>query len=148
MGNRAKDWMNQAKRDLEHAENDINSEFYEWACFSAQQASEKAVKAVFHKLNANAWGHSITVLLRELAKHFTVDEALLNAAKNLDKYYIPPRYPNGFDVGMPADYFTQENARGAFKDAQLIIRFCEDKLSEGERNIDTDSSSRPEAQAE
>jgi HEPN domain-containing protein len=130
MANRSKDWLNQAKRDLEHAENDLKNAFYEWACFSAQQASEKAVKAVFYKLNADAWGHSITMLLRELAKHFTVDESLLNAAKNLDKYYIPPRYPNGFDVGMPADYFTKENAQGAIKDARGIIDFCENKLSE------------------
>lgn len=130
MANRAKDWLNQATRDLEHAKNDLKDEFYEWACFSSQQASEKAVKAVFYTLNADAWGHSITKLLQELAKHFSVDDSLINAAKNLDKFYIPPRYPNGFDVGMPADYFTKEDAQGAIKDARKVIKFCESKLSE------------------
>lgn len=131
MANRAKDWLNQAKRDLEHAENDLTSEFYEWACFSAQQASEKAVKAVFYKLNADAWGHSISMLLRELTKNLVVDESLIKAAKNLDKFYILPRYPNGFDIGMPSDYFTEEDAQGAIEDARQIIQFCEGKLSEG-----------------
>lgn len=130
MANRAQDWLNQAKRDLLHAENDLKNEFYEWACFSAQQASEKAVKAVFYKLNADAWGHSITMLFRELARNFPVEESLIKAAKNLDKFYIPPRYPNGFDVGIPADYFTEEDARGAIENAAKIIQFCEGKLSE------------------
>jgi HEPN domain-containing protein len=146
MANRSKDWLSQAKRDLEHAENDLKNEFYEWACFSAQQASEKAVKAVFYKLNADAWGHSVTALLQELAKHFPVGEALIKAAKNLDKFYIPPRYPNGFDTGKPADYFTEEDAQGAIKHAQQIIVFCEDNLSEGQRDSSADSSSSAGAQ--
>jgi len=44
---RSEDWMDEAEWDLEHAKNDMKSGFYNWACFSAQQASEKAVKAVF-----------------------------------------------------------------------------------------------------
>ncbi len=48
MVERSKDWMDQAEGDLEHAKNDLKSGFYDWACFSAQQSAEKAVKAVFH----------------------------------------------------------------------------------------------------
>jgi HEPN domain-containing protein len=29
---------------------------YNWACLSAQQGSEKAVKAIFHKMRAEVWG--------------------------------------------------------------------------------------------
>ena len=86
MPDRSRDWFTQAKRDLEHAENDLRSKFYEWACFSAQQATEKAVNAVFYTLNADAWGHSITMLLKELAKKIKIDESLIRAAKNLDKW--------------------------------------------------------------
>jgi len=129
MPSRAKDWFRQAVRDLAHAENDLNCDFYEWACFSAQQACEKAAKAVFRSLNADAWGHSITMLLKELSKHFDIADALVQAAKNLDKFYIPPRYPNGFDIGTPEDYFTKEDAQKAIDDARKIIRFCESKIS-------------------
>lgn len=129
MANRAKDWLKQAKRDLEHAERDLRDEFYEWACFSSQQAAEKAVKALFYSRNANAWGHSVTALLQELEKTLSVDESLLNSARNIDKFYIPPRYPNGFDAGIPADYFTQEDAKKGIEDARAIIRFCERHLS-------------------
>lgn len=65
---RSKDWMDEAEGDLEHAKSDSERGYYNWACFSAQQAAEKVVKAVFQKLGAEAWGHSVADLLIELAK--------------------------------------------------------------------------------
>jgi len=47
---RSADWMIQAEGDLLHARNDVAGGYYEWACFSAQHAAEKAVNAVFHTL--------------------------------------------------------------------------------------------------
>jgi HEPN domain-containing protein len=64
--------MDQAVGDLEHARSDRERGFYEWACFSAQQAAEKAVKAVFQKMGAEAWGYSIADLLQELARQHPV----------------------------------------------------------------------------
>lgn len=46
MPNRAADWLNQAIRDLDHAEDCCRAARHEWACFVAQQAAEKAVKAL------------------------------------------------------------------------------------------------------
>jgi HEPN domain-containing protein len=43
MSHRWKDWLAQAERDLEHVQMDIEKGFYEWACFSAEQAAEKAL---------------------------------------------------------------------------------------------------------
>ena len=129
MVSRAKDWLRQAKRDLSHAEEDMKSTFYEWACFSAQQASEKATKALFQHLHASAWGHSITALTREMMKQFPEADKLIESAKNLDKLYIQPRYPNGFDSGTPEDYFTKSDAKRAIQDARRIIDFCESRIS-------------------
>jgi HEPN domain-containing protein len=67
---RSRDWMDQAQGDLGHAQHDLAHGFYDWACFSAQQAAEKAVKAVFQKLGAEAWGHSVADLLKELAHRY------------------------------------------------------------------------------
>ena len=36
-------WMVNAKSTLKSADNDKSSEFYNWACFKAQQAAEYAV---------------------------------------------------------------------------------------------------------
>jgi len=44
------DWFRQAKRKLDSARWDIQREFYEDACFSAQQAAALAVKALLQSL--------------------------------------------------------------------------------------------------
>ena len=62
-------WMDQAEADSEHTKSDLERGFYDWACFSSQQAAEKAVKAVFQKMGAEAWGHSVADLLQELSKN-------------------------------------------------------------------------------
>lgn len=46
MPNRASDWFRQAERDLEQAVASARDGLHEWACFAAQQAAEKAVKAL------------------------------------------------------------------------------------------------------
>jgi HEPN domain-containing protein len=59
---RSKDWLDEAEGDLAHAQNDLKGGFYNWACFSAQQAAEKACKAVFQRMGAEAWAHSVADL--------------------------------------------------------------------------------------
>lgn len=51
---RSGDWIASAVGDLEHARSDRERGYHHWACFSAQQAAEKAVKAVFQKMGAEA----------------------------------------------------------------------------------------------
>ncbi len=123
---RSKDWLRQAEKDLEHALHSIEAKDYEWACFSAQQSAEKAIKAVYQKNHIEAFGHSITKLLENL-KEKPSDE-IIECAKILDKFYIPTRYPNSFDTGAPCDYFTEKEAKEAIKCAEKIIRFCKELL--------------------
>jgi len=47
----------------------------------------------------------------------------------LDKHYIPTRYPNGFDTGAPKEYYTDEDAEKAIRDAQQIYEFCRQSFS-------------------
>ncbi len=126
---RSKDWMDVAKGDLEHAENDIQSGFYNWACFSAQQAAEKAAKAVFQKMGAEAWGHSVADLLKELGKKQDIPDELFKGALELDKAYIPTRYPNVHPSGSPRSLYIKEEARRLTLYAEKIIKFCSDLLS-------------------
>jgi HEPN domain-containing protein len=66
MGDRSRDWMAQAKRDLEHAAKDVADGYYEHACFESQQAAGKTVKGVYMRLHADAWGHRVARLLEEV----------------------------------------------------------------------------------
>ena len=125
--NRYRDWLAQALRDLERAGIDIRYEYWEWACFTSQQAAEKAVKALLMHEGLDAWGHAITPMLRVLQTPHVPPE-LIAQAQLLDAHYIPARYPNGFSEGKPADYFNARKAQEAIDAARSIIRFCQDHL--------------------
>lgn len=110
MVSRAKDWMRQALKDLSHAELSLRNNDFEWACFSAQQASEKAVKALYESRNMEVWGHSISRMLEELPSELKPLKSLIEKAKELDRHYIPTRYPNFHSEGAPMDYYTRRDA--------------------------------------
>jgi len=126
---RSKDWIDEADGDLKHAINDVEGKFYNWACFSAQQSAEKAVKAVFQKMGAVAWGHSVADLLNELSKIHQVPDELLDEALELDKAYISARYPDAHPAGSPRGRYTAREARRSVEYAERIFRFCSDLLS-------------------
>jgi hypothetical protein len=61
---RHRDWLRQAKRKLESAQWAIQGQFYEDACFAAQQAAELAAKALLESQGRVELGHSVLQLLR------------------------------------------------------------------------------------
>jgi HEPN domain-containing protein len=126
MGKRFEDWLRQAEKDLLHAKKSLEMQDYEWSCFSAQQSAEKALKALYDFLAGEAWGHSVTKLLKELP--FKVDIDLINKGIYLDKMYIPARYPNGFETGAPCDYFNDKDAKEAICYAEDIFSFVKTKI--------------------
>ncbi|MBC7091208.1 MAG: HEPN domain-containing protein [Nitrososphaeria archaeon] len=128
MVSRAGDWLRQALRDLEHAEKAFEDGHFEWACFSAQQAAEKAVKALFQHISIEIWGHSISRMLDSLPDNLKPDHVLVDKAKELDRHYIPTRYPNLHSEGAPMDYYTKDDARRAIMYAKEIIEFCRNKI--------------------
>ena len=132
MANRRDDWMRQARSDLRHAQHSIEVGDFEWACFAAQQAAEKALKAIYQEQHQVVLGHSILTLIQGLEQR-RADEALLNRARRLDKLYIPTRYPNGFDQGAPVDYYTKKDAEAGISDAKAILEWCEMKTAESQR---------------
>lgn len=129
MASRAQDWLAQGERDLAHARHDEGAGYHEWACFSAHQAAEKAVKALYQHLGGEAWGHSVKHLLTELPPTVPITPDLMDYARILDRFYIPTRYPNGFDYGTPADYYTATDSQQAIHCATAIVRFCASCLS-------------------
>jgi len=129
MPERSRDWMRQAEADLRHSKNSLSAGDYKWACFSAQQAAEKAVKALFQKLHLDAWGHNVSMLLGSLPPEIPVSQELIDKGKIIDKHYIPARYPNGFESGAPTDFYTRGEAEAAVEIAGEIIEFCKDHLN-------------------
>ena len=129
-------WIRSSKGTLRSAKGDLDRGDYNWACFKAQQAAEFAVKALLHGLGLHAYGHSVSRLLTKLPKDLVVRENLIQAAKTLDKYYVPTRYPNAWTEGIPEEYYTREDAEKSIKYAEEIIGWVEEswKLLKGEKS--------------
>ena len=65
-------WLSEARADLRHVEASMRLGDYNWACFAAQQAAEKALKAlILHLLGEYPRGHDLVVLYRRVRAHFS-----------------------------------------------------------------------------
>jgi len=116
--NRYKDWLNQAKNDIEWAVYSFEGGFFSQTCFIAQQAGEKALKAFCFKK-----GFDIvkTHSLHQIIKMLKENGVLENNAKELDIYYISSRSPDSFPAGAPFEIITSDQAERALKSAQEIF---------------------------
>lgn len=129
MVSRAQDWLRQAHKDLEQAKHSRRDGHHEWACFAAQQAAEKAVKALHLYLGQEAWGHVIAKLLKELPQVIRVPEELVEKARVLDAYYVSPRYPNAYPEGSPFEHFGTLQSEEAIRYAGEVIEFVSSQMA-------------------
>jgi HEPN domain-containing protein len=117
-------WLRQAEKDLESARDSSKAGHYEWTCFQAQQAAEKALKAFLYSKGLRAiLTHSIRELVLDCSKYESDFSNLISQAKVLDTYYIPTRYPDGL-VGneIPAQYYSEEDASQCINYAGLMLK--------------------------
>jgi HEPN domain-containing protein len=126
-GKEALRWMSQAQSDVAAAKDSAKAGRFEWACFQCQQAAEKAMKACWFRLDLDPWGHSVAKLVDDLPREI-VGNRFADArepARQLDKLYIPTRYPNGLPDITPAEAYTAKEAADAIAAAETILRLAE-----------------------
>ena len=129
MPNRARDWLSQATRDLEQAEDSRRAGRHEWSCFAAHQAAEKAVKALHLHLGQEAWGHVVARLLQELPETTPVPGELVEKGRVLDSFYIPPRYPNSHPEGAPFEHYGPLQSGEAIRYAHEVLEFVRSQMA-------------------
>ena len=49
-------------------------------------------------------------------------------AKELERHYIGPRYPNSYPEGAPGDFYTAAEAQRAITAAERIVEHCQRHL--------------------
>ncbi len=127
MPDRSRNWLAQAKRDLEQARASEAQGRHEWACFAAQQAAEKAVRGLHLHLGQEAWGHVVARLLTELP--ITAPTSLVDRAKVLDNFYVASRYPNGHPEGAPFEHYGTLQSSEALRHAGEILAFVHTQMA-------------------
>ena len=125
-GAEAERWRRQAVNDLEFARVAVRERFYAQACFIAQQAAEKAVKAVAYGLGERTViGHSLVTLISRYRDRVSELNHLQELAGILDQYYVPTRYPNGLAGGVPFEAFGESQAAAAVDAADRFVQLAE-----------------------
>ncbi len=127
----ARVWFDQACADLAAAVDSAATGHHEWACFQAQQAGEKALKAVLYAQGRTSIvTHSLRRLVRESAAAGMGFADLDEQARLLDQHYIPTRYPNGLDSETtPSAYYDEKDAERCLQSARLILERARAALS-------------------
>ncbi|MHA1699416.1 MAG: HEPN domain-containing protein [Promethearchaeota archaeon] len=130
MGNKleAKRWLDQARVDYKHAENNMDLEAYELVCFLSHQAAEKALKAVLYSLGFRPFGSSLKGIIDKIQQNQIQIQIPVNCAMELDKQYIPTRYPDAFISGIPHDYYSKSNAQDCLKWSRKILESVENYM--------------------
>ncbi len=118
----AERWLRSAHEDLDSARTLASAGHHAPACFFAQQAAEKAVKALHYLRGARAViGHSVRSLIERLEPREESLDRLLAAAVALDLLYLPTRYPNGLDDGTPGEAFSATESTEAITRSEEIL---------------------------
>ncbi|KAJ8303847.1 hypothetical protein KUTeg_017430 [Tegillarca granosa] len=134
----AKRWLKQAKEDLVVAirildcrcENLVGNDTYNWICFIAHQAAEKAIIAITFSIDANKVRREH--LLSSVASAQPKETLREKAAKldNLLGDYDSMRYPDACSFPCtPSELYDAVKAQEAVKQAQEIIEEVDDYLS-------------------
>jgi HEPN domain-containing protein len=125
-------WLSTAEGDLSAAEILLDAGRFNLCAFHAQQAAEKALKAVLASRGKAHRGHASLELLEVLrAGGAAVTDDLDSAARRLDLHYVQSRYPNGLG-GDPTRYYDKALAEECLNQAEQILRFARGQMEPGQ----------------
>ena len=94
-----REWVGRARSNLTQARNRTPDVYLEDLCFNAQQAAEKAIKAVMIQQDIEfPYTHHIADLLDVLRETGETIPEDVDDARSLSKYAVTTRYPGGIPV--------------------------------------------------
>jgi HEPN domain-containing protein len=119
----ARRWLRQAEHDLAIARGHQQRGDFSDACFMAEQAAQKALKAFLLSHGHRSVSiHSVAQLAERCAQINPAFAVHITAGRVLDQYYIPTRYPDALaPPAVPFESYTQEQGTTAVAAAQAII---------------------------
>jgi HEPN domain-containing protein len=115
-----REWLNRARSNLELGRVARPGIYLEDICFDAQQAAEKAIKAVFvHRGWRFPYIHDLGRLLDLLEEHGEKVPAAVRDSDQLSLYAFATRYPGGPEPVAPEDH------RRAVSIAETVVAWAE-----------------------
>jgi len=129
-------WLKQAKIDFDNAKNNLNFKSFELVCFLSHQVAEKSSIAALYSIGLRPFGHSLKELVNEIEKNKDQIQITipLECAIELDKQYIPTRYPDAFVSGIPHESYSEKNAKDCLKWSKKVLDLVENYLKDTKEN--------------
>lgn len=121
------EWLNRARSNLKRAREDVRLEgvYLEDLCFGAQQAAEKAIKAVLlHRGVEFPYVHDLARLLTLLEESGADIPEDVRSAETLTPYAVITRYPTLFEP------VTEEQYQEALELAEAVLRWARQQVGE------------------
>lgn len=120
------EWLKRARSNLAIARQPKSEDiFWEDLCFEAQQAAEKALKAVLLSNRVRfRFVHDIAELLTLLEDNGIPFPEEIRAAAELTDYSVEARYPGPFEA------VTEEEFKEALRIAEAVVAWAESNLKE------------------
>jgi HEPN domain-containing protein len=119
------DWLQRAESNLEIARRAKGEKILlEDLCFEAQQAAEKALKALLIYLSGDyPMVHAFTLILERLEQHVAVPESIREVVE-LSDYAVQIRYPG--------DYYpvSKEEYERALELAERVLRWVRSQIGQ------------------
>jgi HEPN domain-containing protein len=120
-------WLDFAADDLKMAQLALGEELYNQVCFHAEQCVEKTLKAIYiHQKKSYPRTHKLADLLSHLPKKEFKD--LPEQIIDLDRFYIPTRYPDALPGSLIDSLPSENDAREALETAEIVFKRIRDKM--------------------
>ena len=118
-----REWLNRARSNLALARNRIPEAYLEDLCFEAQQAAEKAIKAVMMARDIEfPYVHDLARLLSLLEEAGETISATIRKAEELTPFALITRYPG---IARPV---TEPKYQEAVEIAEAVVQWAEERL--------------------
>ena len=109
-----------SKKRFESRKNSFKTKNYEWACFQAQQAVEKGLKAIYIKKYKKLLKVHDLVLL---SKKINAPRKIIILCSKINPAYLDARYP---DISKS---YTEEDSKEILNYALDVLKWIETNLS-------------------
>jgi HEPN domain-containing protein len=118
-------WLKQGEADFRASKNSFASKDYHASVFSAHQAVEKCLKALYIQRENTASLRTHNLI--ELGKLLKVPPLTLNFLAKLSPEYSLSRYPDA-SYGIPAERYTPDIAREYLEGAEKVLAWVQSQI--------------------
>ena len=124
-----REWLNRARSNLAIAKNRVQDAYLEDLCFDAQQAAEKAIKAmlILRGVDNFPYSHNLARLITLLEEHGEYIPDTVRSAAKLTRFSSHARYP-----GLEEPVYEDEYAE-AIEMAEVVVCWAEGHLETRKR---------------